>query len=124
MTSSPGVVSVRLTRQGEGPSAIFRTPPCAASSASDRVKRWENRLNVRARVVRSTDVLRSSSDPGAMTMIRTKSVYSRIDRSKDGLRILATRVRGRGLPARRYNVWMANLARRQGLRYVARDAAI
>lgn len=48
-------------------------------------------------------------------MIRTKSVYSPIDRKKDGLRILATRVRGRGLPANRYDVWMANLAPSEAL---------
>jgi uncharacterized protein YeaO (DUF488 family) len=42
-------------------------------------------------------------------MIRTKSVYSPIDRPEDGLRIRATRIRGRGLPARLYDVWMANL---------------
>jgi uncharacterized protein YeaO (DUF488 family) len=43
-------------------------------------------------------------------MIRTKSVYSPIDRKKDGLRILATRFRGRYLPTSRYDVWMPNLA--------------
>jgi uncharacterized protein YeaO (DUF488 family) len=42
-------------------------------------------------------------------MIRTKSVYSPIDHEKDGLRILATRIRGRGLPKSRYSAWMANL---------------
>jgi uncharacterized protein YeaO (DUF488 family) len=42
-------------------------------------------------------------------MIKTKSVYSPIDRREDGLRILATRIRGRGLPTDRYDVWMANL---------------
>jgi len=42
-------------------------------------------------------------------MIRTKCVYSRIEPRKDGLRILATRFRGRGLPTSRYHVWMANL---------------
>src|SRR5687767_2912629 len=42
-------------------------------------------------------------------MLRTKSVRSPIDRSSDGLRILATRVRGRGLRATRYDVWMASL---------------
>jgi uncharacterized protein YeaO (DUF488 family) len=42
-------------------------------------------------------------------MIRTKSVYSPIDREKDGLRILATRIRGRGLKKSRYHEWMANL---------------
>jgi uncharacterized protein YeaO (DUF488 family) len=43
-------------------------------------------------------------------MIRTKSVLSPIDRKNDGLRILATRFRGRGMPADRYDVWIANLA--------------
>lgn len=42
-------------------------------------------------------------------MIRTKSVWSPIDRKRDGLRILATRFRGRGLRATRYDLWMANL---------------
>ncbi len=42
-------------------------------------------------------------------MIRTKCVYSPIEPRKDGLRILATRFRGRGLSASRYDVWMANL---------------
>jgi uncharacterized protein YeaO (DUF488 family) len=42
-------------------------------------------------------------------MIRTKSVFSPIERKKDGLRILATRFRGRGMPTSRYDVWMANL---------------
>jgi uncharacterized protein YeaO (DUF488 family) len=42
-------------------------------------------------------------------MIRTKSVYSPIDRKKDGLRILVTRIRGRGLKKNRYHEWMANL---------------
>jgi uncharacterized protein YeaO (DUF488 family) len=42
-------------------------------------------------------------------MIRTKSVFSPIDRPKDGLRVLATRFRGRGLANSRYHIWMANL---------------
>jgi uncharacterized protein YeaO (DUF488 family) len=42
-------------------------------------------------------------------VIKTKSVFSRIEPRKDGLRVLATRFRGRGLPKRRYHVWMANL---------------
>lgn len=41
-------------------------------------------------------------------IIKTKSVHSPIEVG-DGLRILATRFRGRGLPANRYQVWMANL---------------
>lgn len=43
-------------------------------------------------------------------MIRTKSVWSPIDRKRDGLRVLATRFRGRGMPTTRYDVWMASLA--------------
>ncbi|MGH8500862.1 MAG: DUF488 domain-containing protein [Gammaproteobacteria bacterium] len=42
-------------------------------------------------------------------MIRTKSVWTPIDRNRDGLRILVTRFRGRGLRATRYNVWMPSL---------------
>lgn len=42
-------------------------------------------------------------------MIKTKSVSSPIERREDGLRILATRFRGRGMPTSRYDVWMANL---------------
>ena len=43
-------------------------------------------------------------------MLRTKSVWSPVDRARDGLRILATRFRGRGMPASRYDVWMPSLA--------------
>jgi uncharacterized protein YeaO (DUF488 family) len=43
-------------------------------------------------------------------MIRAKSVHSPIDRKHDGLRILATRFRGRYMPVDRYDVWMPNLA--------------
>ena len=42
-------------------------------------------------------------------MLRTKSVHSPIDPATDGLRILATRLRGRGMKSDRYDVWMANL---------------
>jgi len=42
-------------------------------------------------------------------MIQTKSVFSRGEPSKDGLRILATRFRGRGMRTSRYHIWMANL---------------
>jgi len=43
-------------------------------------------------------------------MLKTKSVWSPIDRQKDGLRILVTRFRGRGMPTNRYDVWMPSLA--------------
>jgi uncharacterized protein YeaO (DUF488 family) len=43
-------------------------------------------------------------------MIRTKSISSPIDRRGDGIRILAARFRGRGLPTSRYDVWMPSLA--------------
>ena len=42
-------------------------------------------------------------------MLKTKSVYSTINRKEDGLRILATRFRGRGMPTSRYDVWMPSL---------------
>jgi uncharacterized protein YeaO (DUF488 family) len=42
-------------------------------------------------------------------MLRTKSVCTPINRRTDGLRILVTRFRGRGLPAARYDIWMPNL---------------
>lgn len=42
-------------------------------------------------------------------MTRTKSVLSPIEPKKDGLRILAARFRGRGLPTSRYDIWMPNL---------------
>ena len=57
-------------------------------------------------------------------MIRTKSVYSPINRKNDGLRILATRVRGRGLRASRYDVWMANLAPSEALLNATRKELI
>jgi len=47
-------------------------------------------------------------------MIKTKSVHSPIAR-EDGLRILAARLRGRGLPSSRYDVWMANLGPSEAL---------
>ena len=47
---------------------------------------------------------------GVNSMVRTKSVWSPIDRKNDGIRILATRFRGRGLPTTRYDVWMPSLA--------------
>jgi uncharacterized protein YeaO (DUF488 family) len=42
-------------------------------------------------------------------MVKTKSVYTPIERKRDGIRILATRFRGRGLPKRLYDVWMPSL---------------
>ncbi len=41
-------------------------------------------------------------------MLKTKSVYSPVAEN-DGLRILATRFRGRGLPSTLYDVWMPSL---------------
>jgi uncharacterized protein YeaO (DUF488 family) len=43
-------------------------------------------------------------------MLKTKSVWTPIDRKGDGFRVLVTRFRGRGMPASRYDVWMPNLA--------------
>ena len=41
-------------------------------------------------------------------VILTKCIHSPIESQKDALRILATRLRGHGLPKYRYDVWMAN----------------
>jgi uncharacterized protein YeaO (DUF488 family) len=57
-------------------------------------------------------------------MIRTKSVYSPIDRQRDGLRILATRIRGRGLRKSRYHAWMANLGPSESLLALSRSGSI
>ena len=48
-------------------------------------------------------------------MFKTKSVHSPTEPG-DGLRILAARGRGRGLPADRFDVWMANLGPSEELR--------
>lgn len=42
-------------------------------------------------------------------MLKTKSVWSPISKKTDGLRILATRFRGRAMPTNRYDVWMPSL---------------
>ena len=42
-------------------------------------------------------------------MLKTKSVTSPIDAKRDGLRILATRFRGRRVAATQYDVWMPSL---------------
>jgi uncharacterized protein YeaO (DUF488 family) len=48
-------------------------------------------------------------------MVQTKSVETTIEPAKDGLRVLAARFRGRGLPASRYDVWMPNLGPSESL---------
>jgi uncharacterized protein YeaO (DUF488 family) len=48
-------------------------------------------------------------------MLRTKSIHSPKEPSLDGLRILATRFRGRGLTSDHYDVWMPNLAPSENL---------
>jgi uncharacterized protein YeaO (DUF488 family) len=58
---------------------------------------------------------KKGGDPGQPTMFKTKSARSPIER-KDGLRVLAARGRGRGLPADRFDVWMANLGPSEELR--------
>jgi uncharacterized protein YeaO (DUF488 family) len=47
--------------------------------------------------------------------LHVKSVHSPIAPRRDGLRILATRYRGRGLPADRYDVWMPSLGPSEAL---------
>ena len=57
-------------------------------------------------------------------MIKTKCVHSPIEPRKDGLRILATRIRGQGLPSSKYDVWMANLGPSEDLLAAARSEKI
>ena len=57
-------------------------------------------------------------------MVKTKSVDSPIERDKDGLRILAARGRGHGLPKYRYDVWIANLGPSEQLRDALLSGAI
>jgi uncharacterized protein YeaO (DUF488 family) len=57
-------------------------------------------------------------------MIKTKSVHSPIDRTRDGLRLLVARYRGRGLKASRYDVWMANLGPSEALLAEVQGGAI
>jgi uncharacterized protein YeaO (DUF488 family) len=51
-------------------------------------------------------------------------VWSPISRKTDGIRILATRFRGRGLAPSRYDVWMANLGPSERLLRAAQDGKI
>jgi uncharacterized protein YeaO (DUF488 family) len=48
-------------------------------------------------------------------LIKTKSVWSPIDRKNDGFRVLVTRLRGRGLPKGRYDMWMPSLGPTEAL---------
>jgi uncharacterized protein YeaO (DUF488 family) len=57
-------------------------------------------------------------------MIKTKSVFSPIEPSKDGLRILATRFRGRAMPTAHYGVWMPNLGPSEQLLRTAQTGKI
>ena len=57
-------------------------------------------------------------------MLKTKCVYSPISPKEDGLRILATRFRGRGMPVSRYDVWMPSLGPSEGLLAAAQTGKI
>lgn len=48
-------------------------------------------------------------------MLKTKSIREPTDPEQDGLRILATRYRGRGLAKTAYDAWMPNLAPSEAL---------
>jgi uncharacterized protein YeaO (DUF488 family) len=60
---------------------------------------------------------------GRKAMVKTKSVHSPIEPG-DGLRILVARGRGWGLPANRFDVWMANLGPSEQLRDAIRAGRI
>lgn len=57
-------------------------------------------------------------------MIRSKSVHAPIEPKKDGLRILACRLRGHGLLKTAYDVWMANLGPSETLLHAFKNHAI
>ena len=57
-------------------------------------------------------------------MIKSKSVWSPIERRQDGLRILATRFRGRGMATTRYDVWMPSLGPSERLLRDVQDGKI
>ena len=56
-------------------------------------------------------------------MLKTRSVWSPIKKA-DGLRILATRFRGRGMSTSRYDVWMPSLGPSENLLRSAQAATI
>jgi uncharacterized protein YeaO (DUF488 family) len=56
-------------------------------------------------------------------LIKTRSVWAE-RRKDDGLRILATRFRGRGLPTDRYDVWMPSLGPSEQLLRAVLDGTI
>ena len=57
-------------------------------------------------------------------MLKTKSVWSPVNRKVDGLRILATRFRGRRMPTGRYDVWMPSLGPSEQLLKAGQSARI
>ena len=57
-------------------------------------------------------------------VLKTKSVWTAVDRKRDGLRILATRFRGRGMPRSRYDVWMPSLGPSERVLRRVQDGAI
>jgi uncharacterized protein YeaO (DUF488 family) len=57
-------------------------------------------------------------------MLTTHSVWTPIDRKRDGLRLLVTRFRGRGLATSRYDVWMPSLGPSETLLRQALDGDI
>ena len=57
-------------------------------------------------------------------MIRTKSVWTPIDKEADGLRILIARFRGRGLPQGICDIWMPNLGPTEELLRAVQSGAV
>jgi len=82
-------------------------PFCTVHPSPERLEHAERRAvsikKVGYAYLSSTDVREDAS------MLRTESVWSLINRKTDGLRILATRFRRRGMPTSRYDVWMLSL---------------
>ena len=57
-------------------------------------------------------------------MLKTKSVWTAIERKRDGLRILVTRFRGRGMPTSRYDIWMPSLGPSESLLRQGQSGAV
>ena len=60
---------------------------------------------------------------GLHAMLKTKSVWSPKAKS-DGLRVLVTRFRGRGLPLSRYHAWVASLGPSERLLRAAQNGRL
>src|SRR5204862_7823975 len=108
----------------QGASRVFIRQTAFDKVPDVRGARW---VTISLILARSSGSEKRSSGPASLTksannakfgqnderpwevMIKTKSVFSPIEPPKDGLRILASRFRGRRMSSSLYAVWMATL---------------